>query len=217
MRVHPLAPVVALDIDGTLGDYHSHFQWFAELYLQEPITLDWAWSWNHYHGEFSEALGLHKDVYRQIKLAYRQGGMKRCMPAFPQSHEVVKYLRERMGLQVWICTTRPWNRLDNIDPDTQFWIQRNLGPVDGVIYGEEKYKDLIEIVGRDRIVCVVDDLVENVEQAIELGLDAAVRVNASNADSKDDYYGVNSSEDIQRWVEQVVEDKQLNIPRSEFE
>ena len=26
-------PIVALDIDGTLGDYHAHFLWFAERYF----------------------------------------------------------------------------------------------------------------------------------------------------------------------------------------
>lgn len=176
MRLHPLAPVVALDIDGTLGDYYEHFRWFAELYLQRPLEIHWDFTDSM---EFSEALGLGKEQYRQIKLAYRQGGMKRSLPAFPGVDVLVSRLR-RAGMQVWICTTRPWQRLDNIDPDTQFWLQKNLGRVDGVIYGEEKYLDLIDIVGKERIVGVVDDLPENVVSAMSLGLRAALREGGHN-------------------------------------
>lgn len=169
VRVHPLAPVVGLDIDGTLADYYGHFKWFAELYLQKSISVDWSKT-----EEFSEALGLEKEVYRDIKLAYRQGGMKRSLPPlFSSLAEQIQDLR-KSGIQVWICTTRPWQRLDNIDPDTQFWLNRNVGRVDGVIYGEEKYEDLIDIVGRDRIVGIFDDLVPNVLEARSLGLNAGL-------------------------------------------
>lgn len=172
-RVHPLAPVVALDIDGTLGDYYEHFRWFSELYLQRPVVADWSAPGMT---EFSDALGLDKNVYRDIKLAYRQGGMKRCLPALDREvNRLVPRIRTNLGAQVWICTTRPWQRLDNIDPDTQFWINRHLGRVDGVIYGEEKYQDLIDIVGKDRILGVVDDLPENCRAAVDLGLRYAMR------------------------------------------
>ena len=176
-RLHPLAPVIALDIDGTLGDYYEHFRWFAELYLQRPVSADWDLAQT---SEFSDALGLEKHVYRDIKLAYRQGGMKRSLPAFEAVGDMVKILRASHGIQVWICTTRPWQRLDNIDPDTQFWINRIMGKVDGVIYGEEKYEDLIDIVGKDRILGVIDDLPENVIAADKLGLPAALKAGDHN-------------------------------------
>lgn len=185
MRLHPLAPVVALDIDGTLGDYYNHFKWFAELYMQEKLSVKWDIGGNGSpsptnKGEFSEALGLSKEVYRDIKLAYRQGGMKRSLPQIDLGVEMlVKDIRS-MGIQVWICTTRPWQRLDNIDPDTQFWIHWNLGRVDGVIYGEDKYLDLMDIVGKERILGVVDDLPENVETAARIGLHSALRVGDHN-------------------------------------
>ena len=176
MRVHPLAPVVAIDIDGTIGDYYEHFRWFAELYLQRKLEIRWDFTDTM---EFSDALGLTKEVYRDIKLAYRQGGMKRCLPVFEGTKEMVASLRGN-NIQVWICTTRPWQRLDNIDPDTQFWIQHNVGRVDGVIYGEDKYLDLVDIVGKGRIVGVVDDLPENVVAAQSLGLRAAIRAGGHN-------------------------------------
>lgn len=176
MRLHPLAPVIGLDIDGTIADYYEHTRWFAELYLQRPVTLDWSRTDS---AEFSEALGLDKETYRQVKLAYRQGGMKRCIPVLDTRCEAVRTIRS-WGIQVWITTTRPWQRLDNIDPDTQFWLNRNVGRVDGVIYGEDKYLDLRDIVGQERILGVIDDLPENVLAAQSLGLNAALAVGEHN-------------------------------------
>lgn len=177
MRVHPLAPAVAIDIDGTLGDYHSHFRWFAQMYLQDEVRLTWR---PKYQGEFSDALGLDKQTYRDIKLAYRQGGMKRSMPVFSGSGPIIRQIRE-LGVQVWIATTRPWNRLDNIDPDTSFWINKNIGKVDGVVYGEDKYLDLLDIVGKERLIGVVDDIPENIQRASSLGLNAVLMDGEHNA------------------------------------
>lgn len=196
VRVHPLAPVIGLDVDGTLAKYYDHFHTFAENYLQEPLDLVWN---DEFRGEFSEALGLDKATYRQIKLAYRQGGLKRSIPTMGNLG-FVQDLRAR-GVQVWICTTRPWNRLDNIDPDTQFWLNRNVGRVDGVIYGEEKYEDLLDIVGLDRILGVVDDLPENIERARELQIPALLRYGRHNAwweGAEQDISAVNT-QDIKNW------------------
>ena len=176
MRLHPLAPVVGLDVDGTLADYYEHMRWFAELYLQRPVRIDWDFAPT---AEFSDALQLDKKTYRDIKLAYRQGGMKRSIPVLDDRGVMVRSIRAA-GIQVWITTTRPWQRVDNIDPDTQFWLNRNLGRVDGVIYGEEKYMDLVDIVGKERILGVVDDLPENVVSAMSLGLKAALAVGEHN-------------------------------------
>lgn len=179
MRLHPHAPVVALDIDGTLADYYKHFEWFANLYMQPktPITANWDFTSSD---EFSEALNIDKNKYRDMKLAYRQGGMKRSLPAFEGAGQLVHNLRSE-GIQVWICTTRPWQRLDNIDPDTQFWLNRIVGKVDGVIYGEDKYLDLIDIVGRDRILAVADDIPTNYVSAESLGLTAYLAEGEHNA------------------------------------
>lgn len=177
MRLHPLAPVVGLDIDNTLADYTEHLRWFAELYLQRPVIIDWDFAPT---AEFSDALQLDKKTYRDIKLAYRQGGMKRSIPVLDERGIMVKAIRAA-GIQVWITTTRPWQRLDNIDPDTQFWLDRNVGRVDGVIYGEEKYMDLLDIVGADRILGIVDDLPENIVAAMSLGMNAALSVGDHNA------------------------------------
>jgi len=147
-------PVIVVDIDGTLGDYHSHFTWFAEQYLGQPLG-------HNYRGdvEFSKYLEIPKDVYRDIKLAYRQGGMKRVMPLFTGASGFMRTLKA-MGLEIWIATTRPYLRLDNIDPDTRHWLDRHFIPYDGMVYGDkdDKYKQVLSAVDRDRVIGVIDDL-----------------------------------------------------------
>lgn len=161
-------PVVALDIDGSTGDYHDHFRRFAEQYLGRELLLDWDPA---FKGSFHRALHISKKTYRDVKLAYRSGGMKRSMPARPGAAVLAAEVR-KMGAQVWICTTRPYLRLDNIDPDTREWLKRNKFQWDHLIYGEAKYRDLVANVGVNRVVGVYDDLPEQVESARRLGLPA---------------------------------------------
>lgn len=182
VRVHALAPILAVDIDGTMGKYHEHFRWFAELYTQRTMpgcSQDWQWANTD---DFHEVLGMELAEYRQIKLAYRQGGLKRFMPTIDDDLQYIQDLRG-LGIQVWVATTRPWQRLDNIDPDTQFWLDRNLGRVDGLLYGEDKYDQLKEIAEfrGQKIIGVVDDLGANLDHAQELGMRTMVRTGPHNA------------------------------------
>lgn len=171
---HVVRPAVAIDIDGTLADYHSHFHQFAEAYVGRTLPFD-------YKGdrEYSEFLKINKRDYRDIKLAFRQGSMKRSMPAFPDATSFMEML-QAMDVEVWIATTRPYLRLDMIDPDTRFWLERNKIAYDGLIYGEEKYHKFAAIVGVDRIIGVVDDLPEMIDVAEGLGLSPIHRWNQFN-------------------------------------
>lgn len=187
-------PVVALDIDGTLAEYHDWFLKFAEMYLGRTIQSYWAMEYrssckpedmpadhqptaqDHFCGErgCQGSLWRHghmsKAMYRDVKLAFRQGGLKRSMPAFPNASGLTRALR-RAGAEVWIATTRPYLRLDNIDPDTRHWLRRNRIQFDGVLYGENKYRQLAKLVGRDRVVGILDDLPEMCGQANDQLLD----------------------------------------------
>jgi hypothetical protein len=159
-----VAPVVAVDIDGTLGDYHGHLHEFACTYLQRdlPDTYDGV-------GEFGDGLGLSRDLHRQVKLAYRQGGMKRSMPIWDGASKLVHDLHDA-GAEIWMTTTRPWMRLDNVDPDTRFWLDHHGIRYDALLYDEDKYKVLLDAVDRERIVAIVDDLPEQVDRAVSLDL-----------------------------------------------
>lgn len=152
-------PVVVFDIDGTLGMYHDHFRQFAQGYFGTLMS-------SRYDGstEFHEWLDLDLKDYRAAKLAYRQGGLKRTMPTYPYATGAVHQARDA-GAEVWIATTRPYNRLDNIDPDTVEWCRRSGIVFDGLLYGDDKYAQLAEHVDNDRIVRIYEDLPEQREIA----------------------------------------------------
>lgn len=165
----PLRPVVALDLDGTLADYHLHFFEFAAQWLGDGAA-NFA-SWYRYDGsmDLSDWMGIDDRLYREIKLAYRQGGQKRSMPPMPGVHALNEAL-QRKGVEVWITTTRPYLRLDNIDPDTREWLRRNGVQYDHLIYDEHKYDVLAERVGTERVVLVLEDLLSQCEDAEQAGL-----------------------------------------------
>lgn len=158
-------PVVGLDIDGTLAPYHGHFLVFAEGWLgrEMPPTYEYT------GGSLAAFMGVSKATYRRIKLAYRQGGLKRSMPAYPGASELTRALRQR-GAEVVICTTRPYLALSNIEPDTREWARRHGIQYDAFIFGENKYRDLRSLMGTGRIVGVLDDLPEMYDQAAALDL-----------------------------------------------
>lgn len=153
-------PVVSLDIDNTLGNYHAHFLHFAELWFGKKMPDPM---------EINPGLPLYKFMrvtkarYREAKLAYRQGGWKRWMPAYPGAADLTAMIRSA-GAEVWICTTRPYLRLDNIDPDTREWLRRNRMIYNAILFGEDKYTELKRQAG-DRVVAVVDDLPEMLQAA----------------------------------------------------
>lgn len=185
-RPTPDSPVVALDLDGTLGDYHRHFEQFARMWTGREI--EWDPSVN---GSFATQLGMSKAKYRQCKLAYRMGGMKRSIPVFEGASELTRSIRKR-GVRVVACTTRPYLHMSTIDLDTQHWIKRHKIQVDYILYGEHKYRDLVKSVGRDRVVCAMDDDLSQLRVARSLGIATIMRRNEAN--------GIYIPEQTQPWV-----------------
>jgi hypothetical protein len=157
-------PVVAIDIDGTLGDFHGHFINFINNYLGH------TGSGQFFHGQlpmrewFKDRYCESDRTWADIKLAYRQGGQKRTMPCLPWSSKLVHDVLE-LGVELWITTTRPYLRLDSIDPDTRHWLMRNNIVYEHLLYDEHKYRELKGIVGAGRVVAVFDDLDEDLQEA----------------------------------------------------
>ena len=167
-------PIIALDIDGTLGDYHGHFLAYAEGWFGQKFPPP---SQVNPGLKLWEFMGVLVEDYRQCKLAYRQGGMKRTMPAYALSGAFTQSMR-RMGAEVWLCTTRPYMRLDNIDPDTREWARRNGIQYDAVLLDgiDEKYSKYKELKrqAEGRVALIADDLPELVGSALEMFPEAVV-------------------------------------------
>ena len=162
----PVRPVVALDVDETLAQYLRHFLDFAGPYFNTDYRHD-VW---YGHEPLNEWMHITKEAYRTCKLAYRQGGMKRTMPVYPGAQMLFAKL-VAVHAEIWITTTRPYMRLDNVDPDTREWLHRyGLEPYAGLLYDEDKYAALLERVDKNRVVGVVDDDPAQCARAMELGL-----------------------------------------------
>lgn len=166
----PIKPVVAIDIDGTLGDYHGHFLNFAYAYTGHPVlpkslVYDGEQQFRYW---FVQAFG--SDIGQQwhdIKLAYRQGAQKRSMPVYEGAAELVNGLISE-GAEVWLTTTRPYLRLDSIDPDTRAWLDRHDIRYHHLLYDDHKYSQLEQRVDPARVVAVLDDLDEDWERAWQI-------------------------------------------------
>lgn len=163
-------PIVASDLDGTLGDWHSHFIEFAANWTGKPMP-----SASVVHSrKLRHHLGLSVREYRELKLAFRQGGLKRFMPVYAGVGRFSESVRLAGG-QFWIATTRPYLRLDNIDPDTREWLRRAEIQYDGLLYGDDKYRELKRQVG-PRVAVVIDDLPEMLFIARKLFPEAIVAI-----------------------------------------
>ena len=175
-------PVVLLDIDGTLGDYHGHFRRCAAMYTGRSEILQ-----RMPGASFARSLGMGKHLYREIKLAYRRGGWKRSMPVFPGASELTRVVRKRAT--VVLVTTRPWLSHDNIDKDTIAWCRRNRIAYDYLLYGDpHKYVKAVRQYAPwpGDAVAALDDLPEMILQAQEVGVTRPLLIHRShNADGFD--------------------------------
>lgn len=168
----PIKPIVAVDVDGTLGDYHGHFLNFAAGWLDQGLDPLLKGSLNRYNGLYpfsmycKELFNIDLKTYRDIKLAYRQGGMKRTMPIFPAAKPLVDAVNAE-GAELWLTTTRPYLSLDNVVPDTMAWCARHQIDYFGMLFDDDKYKTLAERVDPKRVVAIFDDLPEMYDAARE--------------------------------------------------
>jgi hypothetical protein len=169
-------PAVGMDVDGTAAYWHEHFLWFAGLYLGRQMPPQYLGT-----APLHIEMGISKRTYRQVKLAYRQSGLKRAIAVREGAAELARDVR-KAGAELWVCTTRPYLRLDNIDPDTRAWLRRNRIQYDGVLFGERKYADFARLVGSGRVIGVIDDLPEQVEKAFVAGLPARLIERQYNQD-----------------------------------
>lgn len=160
-----IKPVVAIDIDGTLADYHTHFIAFLEKYLGFKVMRQYQGG-EPFKEWVMEFYRISERTWHDIKLAYRQGAQKRSAPAYPYA----RWMTERVfqEAELWLTTTRPYLRLDNVDPDTRFWLDNNDICFDHLLYDKDKYGVLAERVDPERVAAVLDDLPYQYDRAEQL-------------------------------------------------
>lgn len=175
----PIRPVVALDIDNTLSDYSGSLLGFADGYLALGRGRELVRRYKG--GSLREHMDIDAHTYRQMKVAYRQGGGKRIQRTMPGAVLLCVAIKQ-CDVELWLTTTRPYLKFDSTDPDTRFWLDVNGFKYDHLLYEDDKYERLVEIVGRDRICAVLDDDVAQCYTATELGLTVTQAGSQYNSD-----------------------------------
>lgn len=197
----PVQPIVAVDIDGVLGDYHGHFLRFAANWTGAELKGLLTASLDGYHGDepfgryCSRIFGITIDQYRECKLAYRQGGQKRSMPVFPGATHLCASIKDT-GAELWMTTTRPYLSLDNIVPDTVEWLERHNIEYDHMLFDLDKYEQLAKRVDDKRVVAVLDDLPEMCLAAERLYFGRDVPILVNNPFNKKAQYPLRADLDI---------------------
>lgn len=205
----PVRPITCFDVDGTMGRYHEHFLKFAADYLGFSTIIAGS---SMYDGErlfrnwFCDAFNVDLRTFRDIKLAYRQGGQKRSMEV-ERWARVATRLAHDSGAEVWVTTTRPYMRLDNIDPDTRFWLKRHGIYFDHLLYGDHKYEELSNQVDPKRVCFILEDLPEQIDEAqSRFGDDVPfMYFSPWNKSGHGVYQGLGNGQDIIHKVEERVE------------
>jgi len=174
-----IRPIICIDIDGTIAEYHDHLLTFCLSYYNLGAQKISYWDGD---GNFEDYIGITQEQYREAKLAFRQGGMKRTMPIIPGAARLARGARDA-GAEIWMTTTRPWQRLDNVDPDTREWLSRHGIPYDHLLYDEFKYERITELVDAGRIAAIIDDLPEQCHSARQSGLPVTMVARNHNASS----------------------------------
>lgn len=180
-----IKPIVAVDIDGTIGDYHGHFLRFASEWTGKGLEPLLGGSIHMYSGVFPfrqyccRLFDIDDATYRNIKLAYRQGGMKRSMPIMAGAQALCWAIKDA-GAELWVTTTRPYLSLDNIVPDTVHWLSRWEIDYDYMLFDADKYAQMAERIDTVRVVAVLDDLGEMYDAAsAAIGSHAPILVQGS--------------------------------------
>lgn len=204
---HEIQPVVAIDIDGTLADYHDHFlnfavKWLGNEYAKPRGSL--AYDGTEPHREwFTRIMNVDVTTFRTIKLAFRQGGLKRTMPIYRESAQTINDVRD-LGAEVWLTTTRPWERFDRVDPDTRHWLSEHGIEFDGLIYDDAKMTALAERVDPLRVVAVVDDLIEVLDEANDLFPNAVTILRKTIHNRGVEWGHEGYMDSIFRWIDESI-------------
>lgn len=140
--------IVAVDVDGVLRRFTDRL---VEVYLEDfpdhdvkPITTWW----------FETSFPIGKEIYK-----YYKANAHRIFPhakPYEGAKEFVESLRN-LGYKVVIATTQP----SGSEIFTFDWVRKNIGEVDGIFFGDQKWFVDFDIL--------IDDAPHNIEQAQKHG------------------------------------------------
>lgn len=123
--------VCALDIDGVLNYYPQ--TWVD--YLNRQLNANFR--------DLNEAKRvIPYKTYKDLKWRYRESGEKAKLEIRAGAKEVMEELHRR-GYQILLLTSRPFKEHKTLFKQTVDWLTEGRLPYDGIIFGEEKYIEVL--------------------------------------------------------------------------
>lgn len=123
--------VCAFDIDGVLNYYPK--TWVD--YLNRVLNANFK--------DLNEAKrAIPYKTYKDLKWAYRESGEKAHLEVRAGAKEVLDRLHN-MGYQILILTSRPFKEHKTLFKQTVDWLNAAGLHYDGIIFGEEKYVEVL--------------------------------------------------------------------------
>jgi hypothetical protein len=138
-----LNKIAIFDIDGVLADYPKCFlSWVNDNYNLKYDSID----------EMKKTIEISR--YEEIKLKYRQCGIKRKLPIDKDIVSLIKKCKN-VGFTIWIVTTRP--DIEPVKSDTLFWLKNNKVPFNEVFFVNDKKSFLKNLKCNKNINLILDD------------------------------------------------------------
>lgn len=126
--------VCGLDIDGVLNFYPDPWVEF----LNERLNAS-----------FPDLKAVKASVpyqlYKDIKYEYRESGIKENLEVRPGAAELTSILKS-LGYTIMILTARPFSKHKTLFKQTANWLTKNGIKYDGIIFGEDKYIQILQYV-----------------------------------------------------------------------
>jgi uncharacterized HAD superfamily protein len=126
--------VCGVDIDGVLNYYPKPWVDFVNMKLGTSFN------------NLKEAKSaIPYQTYKDLKFEYRECGIKRTLPVREGAPETLQLLKE-LGYTIIILTSRPFSEHKTLYKQTTDWLDANNIPYDGIIFGEDKYLQILSKV-----------------------------------------------------------------------
>jgi len=123
--------ICAFDVDGVLNYYPDPWVEFINRNSAEK-----------YRDLNDAKRNIPYQLYRDLKYEYRESGVKANLKVRAGAKETLKELKH-MGYTILIITSRPFEEHKSLFKQTTDWLSKNKLPYDGIIFGKNKYVEVL--------------------------------------------------------------------------
>lgn len=123
--------VCGVDIDGVLNYYPE--PWVHYINAQLNTRFD---------SLLEAKMAVPYQIYKDLKYQYRSCGIKENLEVRAGAKEMLDGLKH-LGYTILIITSRPFDEHRTLFSQTVNWFNKNQLPYDGIIFGKDKYQQII--------------------------------------------------------------------------